>query len=167
MKQEEIEIQLWDYIDQTCSQQDKERIAALLEKDLVWQQAYQELLQFQGSLKNNIATEKLKDGFTSKVEQAIKQTATPQKTYHFHNWIIKGIAAFFIISISTYFIYALIQIDWSLTNSNTAFETPKLSLPELNFSYSPQLLYTLTFASLILILAFLDKAIFTRRTTSL
>ena len=56
MQQEEIEIQLWDYIDGTCSEADEQRISLLITTDKTWHDTYIELLTSHLNFQNNIIT---------------------------------------------------------------------------------------------------------------
>lgn len=116
--QEDIDIQLWAYIDGECSPEDSERIAHLIATDAEWKQQYEELMQFSNTLATDLqiheAPATLADNVMRKVSTS-KQSAYSKVL----NWGIRSVAAFFIIVIGAALVPLLAGTDWSNTN-NTA-----------------------------------------------
>lgn len=154
--QEDIEIRLWNYIDGTCTQEECKRITHLIKTNELWKETYQSLVVYNNTLTKNLNTEKLNSDITSNVMTKIAVTAKPNRAINFYDWITKGIASFFIISIGTKLVFLLSQQDWSWkTNNNLTFL--KLKLPQIN--YSTSLLYSILFVVFFLLLLITEKLI--------
>jgi hypothetical protein len=114
IQNEEIEIQLWEYIDGTCTGVDKQRIAALISNDEVWQQKYKELSAFNTSVLEHMPLEQPSMRFSKNVMEAVSHVKiAPATKKYINSAVIKGIAATFIISITCLMGYALTHADWS------------------------------------------------------
>jgi hypothetical protein len=112
MKQEEIEMQLWEFIDGTCNEADKDRISLLVSTDEVWKTKYAELTAFHRSIAIDLATEQPSMRFSQNVMDVIaKEHIAPATKKYINKGIIRGIAAFFIISISLVLVYSLMTIN--------------------------------------------------------
>ncbi len=124
MQEQDIEIQVWDYIDNECSSEDNARISKLITTDKIWLTKYQELLSVHHSLQTELKTEQVSSGFAATTMSKLSPKAsTPQKLKPFFTWSIRAVVAFFIISISGFTIYSLSITDWTLTS----YITPETS----------------------------------------
>ncbi|MEZ5015679.1 MAG: hypothetical protein R2800_01395 [Flavipsychrobacter sp.] len=162
MQHEEIEIQLWDYIDGTCNEQDHNRISALINTDAIWQSTYQELLALNNQISLNTAIIKTSDSFAKDVMSNIEQSAKKKRSTLLLDWGIKGVAAFFAVSISSIIIYTLAQADWRFTNTNNPssnFGFGDIELPQFvaNIQISDTALYITSFAVMIMVLVLIEK----------
>ena len=161
---EDIELQVWEYIDGTCSLQDQERIALLIAHNEEWKSAYHSLILIQEEISSNFELAEPSVRFSKNVMESISilQPLQPTKTY-INKSVIRGIAAVFILTIGTTLIYAAASTNWS-TPANIV-ELPVLkfnrgSIPDL---MNPVFLNLMIGATVILGLFFLDTALRVRR----
>ena len=127
---EEIEIQLWEYIDGSCNIIDHQRISILIEQDAVWKEKYAELLAFNADISKSLELEQPAMRFTQNVMDAVaSQHIAPATKKYINIAIIRGIAAFFIIMLATVFGYAL-----ATSHSSGTSILPKLNLDNLNLN---------------------------------
>ena len=73
--QEEIEMLLWDYIDDRCNETDRHYISQLLASDDVWRKKYDELIAFNNYLTANIELEQPSLRFTQNVINVIENSS--------------------------------------------------------------------------------------------
>jgi hypothetical protein len=114
MNQEQnIEQQLWSYIDGHSSSEERSLIGKLLQSNLEWKNKYNELLEIH-LLMNAAELEQPSLRFTKNVMEKIAQYHIAPATKNYINKrIIWGIATFFITLITGFLIYGFAQIDWS------------------------------------------------------
>ena len=160
---EEIEIQLWEYIDGSCNSNDKQRIAVLIEQDPVWKVKYAELAAFNAGISNSLELEQPSMRFTQNVMDAVAaQHIAPATKQYINKGIIRGIAAFFIIMLTTVFGYALAT---SHGGAETSF-LPQLNLNNLNLNHyinsSTMMLFIAV--NIVIGLVFLDTMLLRKRT---
>ena len=125
---EEITIQLWDYIDGNCNDAEATRIAALIEKDAAWQQTYMQLSGLNASIVDSLSLEQPSMRFTKNVMEAVATTQIAPATKKYINTnIIRSIAAFFIITITFMIGYAMVNADWS-TPAIVPVNTPHIDV---------------------------------------
>ena len=118
---EEIEMQLWEYIDGICTDTDKQRIAHLIAKDQVWQEKFNELSALHTSVLAQMPLEQPSMRFSKNVMEAVSHVKiAPATKKYINNAVIKGIAAFFIITIAGLLCYALTKADWSAPSKTNA-----------------------------------------------
>lgn len=165
MQREDIDIQLWEYIDGTCNQQDRERIEILIAENEAWATAYEELQAFNNSLSEHIPSHQASTSFVANTMHAITASQHKPAKRYINTWVTKGIAAFFVLSIGSILLYTLAtQIDWSLSPSsatNTPYKGIGIELPSFNFDWLPSngLLNALAFVAALLALVMIDKLI--------
>ena len=124
MEQDEIEMQLWEYIDSTCSEADRQRIAMLIATDPLWQEGYTELSLLHTGISSSLELEQPSMRFTKDVMDAVAATHIAPATKKYINLnIVRGIAAFFIIGVAT-----LLGVALATANMNDGH---KLALPDL------------------------------------
>lgn len=122
---EEIEMQLWEYLDDTCSDADKKRIALLIENDRQWQQKYNALAAVHQSLQQ-MDTAHPAMRFTQNVMENITGVKPARSVAGYINKrVVKGIAAFFFVTTTVFCLYVFTQVSWT---SNTGRQ------PSFNFS---------------------------------
>jgi hypothetical protein len=109
----DIEIQLWEYIDNVCDNAMRERIVNLIATDKVWKEKYAELMAFHSELQQ-IEAEHTSMRFTKNVMEQIAGThvAQPTKSY-INKWVVRGIAAVFVLLIGFVLVYSLSNLQWS------------------------------------------------------
>ena len=130
MNQEQnIEQQLWSYIDGHSSSEERSFIEKLLESNLEWKNKYHELLDIH-QLMSSAELEQPSLRFTKNVMEKIAQYHIAPATKNYINKkIIWGIAAFFITLIVGFIIYGFGQIDW---NAQSDTKLP-LNLTQVDF----------------------------------
>ncbi len=136
-----IEERLWNYVDGSCSNEEKIAIAHLIATDEAYQQAYQEILAFDQELQTSIEIEMPPMAFTYKVMESIRaeEAAKPLKAT-IDTRIIKVIAGFFIVTIAALLIFALASTDWSAGTTAKVNIPVKVSLPEVKNYFNGSML---------------------------
>lgn len=119
MTREEIEIQLWEYLDGTCGEADKNRLGQLISGNPVWKQYYIDISMLHTSISAGVVLDHPSLRFTKNVmDAAIKeQIALPAKKY-INKTIVQGIAAILLIMIGSMFIYTLTTVTESNVTNN-------------------------------------------------
>lgn len=133
-KQLNMEERLWEYIDGICSAEDRLFIDNLIATNQEWKTKYQELLELQDLLSNQLQLDEPSMRFTQNIMEAIsKHHIAPAAKSYINKRIIWGIAGFFICSIIGLLIAGLAQIQWTETGtSSTQIDLSKLN--NINFS---------------------------------
>lgn len=128
-----MEDQLWDYIDGNCKEEEKSFIEKLLETNQEWREKYKELLEVHQLMQGSLELEEPSMRFTQNVMEEIArhQIAPATKTY-INKKIIWGIAAFFIVSLIGFLVYGLGQINWA-SSGDSAFA---IDMNKVNIDYS-------------------------------
>jgi len=131
MNQEQnIEQQLWSYIDGHSSSEERSSIDKLLQSNLEWKNKYNELQELH-QLMNAAELEQPSLRFTKNVMEKIAQYHIAPATKNYINKrIIWGIATFFITLITGFLIYGFAQIDW---NAKSDSKLP-VNLSQVDFS---------------------------------
>ncbi len=155
MQQEEIELQLWEYIDGTCSADEQARISALIATDAVWKACYEDLLSFQHSLQADATPERTSANFTENVMSVLDASASRLAARkRMLTLSIRIIVAFFIMSIGLLLSYALIDAG-GVSFASSEYQLPKIELPEVQLpSYAP---FIAGLSVVIMLLAAIDK----------
>lgn len=151
-----IEEQLWNYLDGTCTPQEREVIEHLIATDETYQQKYEEIKAFNLEL-GDIELDVPPMAFTYNVMEAIRteEAAKPLKA-SIDNRIIKGIAAFFIVSILAILVVALADTNWSAGAVN-GFKVPEMRLPEFKNYFSGPVFKGFLFFDAVGLMYFLDS----------
>jgi hypothetical protein len=131
-EQQNIEKQLWDYIDGLSSGEEKTSVERLLQTNLEWKNKYNELLEIQLLLKSS-ELEQPSLRFTKNVmEEIAKFHIAPATKNYINNRIIWGIGAFFITLIVGFLIYGFAQVDWNFQdNSKPLVDLSKVDLGKI------------------------------------
>lgn len=117
-QQQNIEQQLWSYIDGFSSHEEKSSIKKMIETNLEWKNKYHELLEIH-QLVNAADLEQPSMRFTKNVMEKIAQYHIAPATKNYINKkIIWGIASFFITLIAGFLIYAFAQVDWNFQDNS-------------------------------------------------
>lgn len=129
-----IESQIWEYIDGLSTPEERKFIEQLLATNAEWRAKYQELLEFNSSLADNIELEEPSMRFSRNVMEAIAthQIAPAAKTY-INKKIIYGIAGFLLSLIAGFLIYAFAQIDWSSASGSrsSSFDLSRVDMSKV------------------------------------
>ena len=117
--QHNIEERLWEYIDGTCSTEEKTFIDQLIATNKEWMAKYKELLEVH-QLMNQIDLEQPSMRFTQNVMEEIgRLQIAPAAQSYINKRVIWGIGTFFLLSIIGFLIYGFGQIDWSASGSKS------------------------------------------------
>jgi len=162
MKQpENIEQQLWSYIDGFSSREEKTAIEKLLASNLEWKSKYHELIEVH-QLMNASELEQPSMRFTKNVmEEIAKLHIAPATKNYINNKIIWGIAAFFITLITGFLVYAFAQVDWNFQDNSK----PLIDLSTVNLSkiFNNNFVNGFMMVNVLLGLALLDRVLANKR----
>ena len=158
----QIEMRLWDYIDGNIDAAEKMQIEALLRTDANWQAVYQQLLQMNKMLHDDLELEEPSMRFTKNVMDEIsKLKIAPATKNYINKKIIIGIAAFFVLVIGGLLLYFLTQINWSSTGeSSWLFDVSKIDVSKY---LNKQALQIFVMVNAVLALVLIDKILSRKR----
>ncbi len=110
---EQIEGRLWDYIDGNAGQEERSAIEKLIAENNEWRLKYAELLELHQAI-NLTELEQPSLRFTKNVMEEISRLQiTPAARDYINQKVIWGIGLFFIIMLTSFLVYGLMQIDWT------------------------------------------------------
>src|SRR5258708_704095 len=111
-----VEERLWNYIDGSCSDEEKKAIDILIARDEVYMRKYEELLALNREF-SKMELDEPSMAFTYNVMEVIRaeHAQNPLKA-GINKSIIKGIAGFFILTILVMLIFVLSTVHFSLAN---------------------------------------------------
>ena len=128
MEQEQMEMELWEYIDGRCTEADAHRIANLIATRADWKNKYEALLAFNTELAGHIETEQPSMRFSKDVMDAIAKThIAPAANKYINPFIIRGIAAFFMAAIAVVIGDLLLSVKWD-SPADTKFTLPTIHM---------------------------------------
>jgi hypothetical protein len=136
-QEQDIEMQIWEYLDKQCTEEESSRIAMLISNDAAWKAKYQEILAFNSSLQDNLELEHPSMRFSQNIMDAIgKEQIAPSVKGYLNKWVIRGIAAFFIIVIGVMLTDILLSAEWgkSTTSILSGINIKKIKAPDLSNS---------------------------------
>lgn len=118
---EEMELQLWAYIDGILPPQEQNTIERLIAEQAAWKAKYAELLQVHQSLAS-MELEEPSLRFTKNVMEEIASLhIVPASKEYISKKIVWGLGGFFLTMIVGFVVYAFSQVNWSAggdTNSD-------------------------------------------------
>ncbi len=149
----QMEEQLWNYMDGFCTEEEQKAIKLLIEQDKNYDRKYAELMAFRESIAF-VDLEEPSMGFTFKVMENIRaeHARVPLKT-HINPAIVRAIAAFFICTILLLLGFVFVSIDWSYSSS---VQTPQIKIPPVANYLNPVIIKGFLFFDVVLGLFFLD-----------
>lgn len=122
-----IEERLWEFIDGTCSADEKISIEKLLQADPAVKQLYEEFLSMSNSLKAK-ELEEPSMRFTQNVMDRIALESSPKPLVtKIDKRIINIISGFFILTLGALVIYSLTQINVGGRSWDFSFNMPQLN----------------------------------------
>jgi anti-sigma factor RsiW len=151
-----MEQQIWDYLDGTCSEQERKKIAQLIETDPAYQMAYADLEKLHRDL-SGMELDEPSMSFTRNVMDQVKSLPVPGSIRSLiDKRIVYGIGGFFIFSIMLLLTSVFSQIDWSQPARSAL---PELKVPQLDYTSLAGSTYlrVFFFADLVLGLYILDS----------
>ncbi len=111
MNREEIEIQIWEYIDGACDEATSARIAGLINSDPEWERTYTGLRAIHAGIQSGALLEQPSMRFTKNVTDALaKEHIAPAAGKYINKIVIRGIATVFAVLLVTFFVYSLTSI---------------------------------------------------------
>ena len=133
-RQLNMEERLWEYIDGICTAEDRLFIDELIATNQEWKTKYQELLELQNLLSNQLQLDEPSMRFTQNIMEAIsKHHIAPAAKSYINKRIVWGIAGFFICSIIGLLIAGSAQVNWSAAGTgSTQIDLSRLN--NINFS---------------------------------
>ncbi len=137
MLMQQVEEQIWSYIDGKASQQEVLFVENMIATDLLWRNKYKELLEVNQLLKTDMELEQPSMRFSKNVMEQIVGLQPAKATVKYINKnIIRSIAAFFILTITGSLIYTFTTVEWVSASgaSPLPFDLNKLNPGQLNFS---------------------------------
>lgn len=125
----EIESKIWEYIDNTCSLDERKQIQQNIESENEWKEIFENISKIHNELQK-LTPEEPSLRFTQNVMDEVKQLK-PYSIYSFYmnKYFLRGISLFFIIAISTLLIYSLTLVQWKLDSSSTS----KFTIPNIDW----------------------------------
>jgi hypothetical protein len=151
-----MEEKLWNYIDGTCSEEEKKAIDILIAQDEVYRRKYKELLALNQEF-SKMELDEPPMAFTYNVLEAIRNEHAQQPLKaHINKRIIKGISGFFIVSIALLLIMAISSVHTG-GSANISVQMPdSLRLPDIKNYLSKPLLEGFLFFDIVLGLFLFD-----------
>lgn len=154
MQQEDIEIQLWEYIDGSCDEAEQKRISLLIANDTIWAETYTQLSTANIEFQSNLTTATPSVNFTNNVIQQLPaKEASRSRTIL--NLSVKTTGYFFIASVLAATVYAIFNTDWEFEKSNIPNLNLNIAKPEIQLSNSA--LFAVAFIATILLLIMADS----------
>lgn len=152
MKEQQMEQQLWNYIDQLCTEDERKLIEQLLHSDPLWKAKYNELLDVH-QLMQQVELEQPSMRFTKNVmEEVYRSQIAPATKQYINKNIIRGLMIFFLILIGGGVIYAFSQINWTAGSNTTVIPNPMEKINWKSILTGP---YTTIFLLVNLVLGFI------------
>ncbi|MFD0794643.1 hypothetical protein ACFQZX_13535 [Mucilaginibacter litoreus] len=150
-----IEERLWNYIDGTCTDQERQAIARLIERDEAYRNKYNELLLFNESL-NNIELDEPSMAFTYNVMESVRiENASQPLKAAINKKIIWSIAVFFIATVAGLLVYTFSTVNWS---AGTDVDIPvKLNVPRISSYLTGPVIKGFLFFDIVMGLFLLDS----------
>ena len=165
MNQEQnIEQQLWAYIDGISSTEESTSIEKLLQSNLEWKNKYHELMGIH-QLMNTAEFEHPSMRFTKNVMEKITQYHIAPATKNYINKkIIWGIAGFFFTLITVFLIYGFSQVEWtSATDSKYAIDFSRVSQVDFSKIFNNNFVNGFMMVNVLLGLVLLDRVLANKR----
>ena len=127
-----MDSRLWEYIDGMGSEAERSLIENLIATNQAWREKYHELMDFNSSLPELVDLEVPSMRFTRNVMEEIgRHHIAPSANSYINKRIIYGIAGFFLALITGFLIYAIGQIDWSVSGGQS---TLPIDFSKVNYS---------------------------------
>ncbi|MBS1523578.1 MAG: hypothetical protein JST50_21430 [Bacteroidetes bacterium] len=151
-----IEEKLWNYIDGTCSDEDRKAIDILIAEDEVYRRKYEELLALnQEFFKMELDEPPM--AFTYNVMEAIRAEHAQQPLKaHINKRIIKVISGFFIVSIALLLIMLISNVHTGGSANISVHLPDSLRLPDIKNYLSKPVLEGFLFFDIVLGLFLFD-----------
>lgn len=160
-QQQNIEQQLWSYIDGLSSNGERSAIQKLIETNIEWKNKYYELKEMH-QLLNAAELDQPSMRFTKNVmEEIAKLHIAPATKNYINKKIIWGIAGFFLTLIGAFLVYGFAQVDWNLQDNSK----PLIDLSTFNISkiFNNNFVNGFMMVNVLLALVLLDRVLANKR----
>lgn len=167
-QQQQIEQQLWSYIDGVSSAGDRSAIEKLLETNQEWKKKYNQLLDIH-QLMNSSDLEHPSMRFTKNVmEEISKYHIAPATKNYINKKIIWGIAGFFITVMVSFLVFGIMQIDWTtdtetVTNNYINFSNVDMNKIDFSKMFNNNIVNAFMMVNVMLGLILLDRFLANKR----
>src|SRR6516165_5983641 len=132
-EEQQIEMRLWNYLDDFADAEEKARIEALLKRDVKWRRMYEQLLEMHQLMKDEIELEQPSMRFTKNVmDEILKVKVAPATKHYINNKLIAAIGLFFLVLIGGFVVYLFTQLNWNDTGNNIQFPLQDISKFDLS-----------------------------------
>ena len=165
MNQEQnIEQQLWAYIDGISSNEERTSIEKMLQSNLEWKNKYHELMDIH-QLVNTTELDHPSMRFTKNVmEEIAKLHIAPATKNYINKKIIWGIAGFFFTLIGVFLIYGFSQVEWTTgTDSKYSIDFSRLSQVDYSKIFNNNFVNGFMMLNVLLGLVLLDRVLANKR----
>ncbi|GAA4460886.1 hypothetical protein GCM10023093_04520 [Nemorincola caseinilytica] len=120
---------MWEYMDGAGSEAERAHIAMLIREDESWKTAYEELLAFEHELETGMALQEPQAGFDARVMATIAEPQpVPMMRKYINRTLMRGIAAFFVVSIGVTLLAVLLTTNWAAPATTLALHIPTIDM---------------------------------------
>lgn len=168
MNQQQIEQQLWAFIDGVSSVEERTAIEKLLASNQEWKKKYNQLLDIH-QLMNSSDLEQPSMRFTKNVmEEISRYHIAPATKNYINKKIVWGIAGFFITVMVSFLVFGFMQIDWTTdtgTATNNYINLANVDMGKIDFSkiFNNNIVNAFMMVNVILGLVLLDRFLANKR----
>jgi len=155
-----MEEKLWNYIDGTCNEEERAAISALIEKDDIWRNAFDDMLQINSEI-SALSLDEPPMAFSYNVMEGIRahEASKPLKT-SVNKYVISAIAGFFIVAMVALAIFLLNNMSGS-----TATSVPDINI-DLSIFTNSNLIKVFFYIDAMLLLFLADTIIRRKRNSA-
>ncbi len=161
LNEDNIELLIWDYIDGNLTEQDLADVEYHIKTNTRWSTTYNEFMSVNSHLSSSSLLSDPSLRFTKNVMESIAaEQFIHKKKVYINPFIIRSIAAVFMLTISLTIIYSLYNTNWNSTyNPISSKVTSSYDLPKFNLSgiFDGSLVNIIVCVNVILILALIDS----------
>lgn len=155
--QDDMELKIWEYIDNLSTPVERSAIEQLLVEHAAWREKYKELMEVHQMLEAS-ELEQPSLRFTRNVmEEIAKYQIAPATKSYINKKIIWGIAAFFITVIMGFLVYGFSQVDWSSGSNSTGYAGIDFSQVDYSRMFNNTLVNGFIMINILLGLVLLDR----------
>jgi hypothetical protein len=153
---EEIEMQLWEYIDNMCSEAARQRISLLIASDGLWAQKFNEISEFNAGISRGFDLDQPSMRFSKNVMDAVaSEHIAPATKKYINSYVVRGIAAFFLLTIVIFTVYVFATTTW---NSAVSYHLPAINIKRIDVSplFNASFVHIAVAINIVVGLVFLD-----------
>jgi hypothetical protein len=114
-----IEDRLWDYIDGSCTAEERSFIEKLIDSNTLWKNKHKELIEVHQLMQNSLDLDEPSMRFRQNVmEEIARYHIAPATKSYINKRVIWGLGTFFIVMILGFVVYAIGQVNWADNTGN-------------------------------------------------